>query len=359
VKSVCRILSLALVLLAGGPVMAASQEIAGIWRGTLQIDPKTAMTIEFAFASKPDGQYSAVLNSPTSGAIKNVAAKAVSLQDDTVKVDVPALSGTFSGTVKAGSIEGKWAQPGGSFPLVLSPYQPPQMSKADIDTIVGTWSGPLRQSVPITFVLRLKLDERGELTGALSVPEQGSNEYPLAEAQFGSGKLTFKLPIVQGQFTASFANGALEGVWTQAGSPSRVPVTLKKGAVTATAPVLKISGEAFLLLSGQWTGTLKVKNPQGQEISVPLAMLLMTDVRVQIIGFIDSPAQGAKNLPITEASLEGGKFVARIGGIGAEFHGDLSGNTLKGEWIQGPQRLPLTFTRQPAPGGSRGTDPTR
>ena len=53
----------------------ASPEIAGVWRGKLQVDPKTSMTIDFTFAGKPDGQYSAVLNSPTGGAIKNVAAK--------------------------------------------------------------------------------------------------------------------------------------------------------------------------------------------------------------------------------------------------------------------------------------------
>jgi len=347
VKSVCRILSLLMALLVGGQVLAASQEIAGVWRGKLQVDPKTAMTIDFTFARKPDGHYSAVLDSPTGGAIKNVAAKVVSLQDDTLKVEVPALSGAFNGTVKAGSIEGKWAQPGGSFPLVLSPYQKPRMSKADSDTIVGTWSGPLRQPVPLTFVLRFKLGEQGDLQGSLAVPEQGSNEFPMAEAEFGSGKLTFKLPVVQGEFAASYANGVLEGVWKQPGNPPNgVPVTLKKGEVAAMVHVLKLSGESFAAVSGEWRGTLKVKNPQGQEISLPLVMQFVTDERAEMIGFIDSPAQGLKNMPVTEAGVAGGKFVAKLGAIGAEYRGDLSGNTLKGEWVQGPQRVPLTFTRQ-------------
>ena len=347
-KSVCRILALLMVLLTGGQVLAASQELAGVWRGKLQVDPKTAMTIDFTFARTPDGHYSAVLDSPTGGAIKNVAAKVVSLQGDALKVEVPALSGTLSGTVKAGSIEGKWVQPGGSFPLVLSPYQKPQLSKADSDLIVGTWSGPLKQPNPLSFVLRFKLGDQGDLQGTLAVPEQGSNEYPMAEAEFASGKLTFKLPIVQGDFTASYANGVLEGVWKQPGgpSPNGVPVTLKKGEVAATVHVLKLSGEAFAALNGLWQGTLKVKNPQGQETSLPLAMLFATDDRAEMIGSIDSPAQGVTNLPITEASLAGGKFVAKLSAIGAEFHGDLSGDTLKGEWAQGPQRLPLTLTRQ-------------
>ena len=348
-KSVCRILSLLMALLAGGQVLAAAQEIVGVWRGKLQVDPKTSMTIDFTFARKPDGHYSAVLDSPTGGAIKQVAAKVVSLEGDALKVEVPALSGTFSGTVKASNIDGKWAQPGGSFPLVLSPYQKPRLSKADSDIIVGTWSGPLRQPNPLTFVLRFKLGGQGDLEGSLAVLEQGSNEYPIAEADFVSGKLTFKLPIVQGEFTASYANGVLEGVWKQPGGgvpPNGVPVTLKKGDVAATVHVLKLSGEAFAALNGLWQGTLKVKNPQGQETSLPLEMLFATDDRAEMIGFLNSAALGARRLPITEATLEGGKFVAKLTAIGVEFRGDLSGKTLKGEWVQGPQRLPVTFTKQ-------------
>ena len=344
-KSVCRILSLLMALLAGGPLLAASQEIAGVWRGTLQVDPKTAMTIDFAFVRTPDGHYSAVLNSPTSGAIKNVAAKAVSLQDDTLKVEVPALSGTFSGTVKAGSIDGKWAQPGSSFPLVLSPK--PQMPKADVDTIVGTWSGALKPAG--TFVMRFKLNDQGDLAGTLAVTsEQGSGEWPMEEAGFANGRLFFKMPVLQGEFAASYADGVLNGVWKQPGAPPNgVPVTLKKGAVAATGfHVLKLSGPSFVALSGKWTSTLKAKNPQGQEVSQPIELGFGTDANAEIIGFIYSPAYGAKPIPMTEASLEGGKFVAKLDAIGAEYRGDLSGNTLKGEWVQGSQRVPLTFTRQ-------------
>lgn len=108
---------------------------------------------------------------------------------------------------------------------------------------------------------------------------------------------------------------------------------------------LKLSGESFAVLSGRWQGTIKVKQ-QGVEVSLPLAMQFATDDRAQMIGFIDSPGQGVNKLYITEASLEGGKFVAKLAAINAEFRGDLTGKTLKGEWIQGPQRVPLTLTKQ-------------
>jgi hypothetical protein len=346
VRSLCKILSLLMALLAGSQVLAAP-EIAGVWRGKLQVDPTTAMTVDFTFARKPDGHYSAVLNTPTGRAIRNVAAKAVSLQGDALQVDVPALSGTFRGTLKTGSIEGQWVQPGGSFPLVLNPYRTPQMSKADRDIIVGTWSGPLRQSIPRTLVLRFKAGEQGDLQGSFAVPEQGSNEFPVAEAEFASGELTFKLPVVQGEFTARYASGVLEGVWKQPGGPPQgLPVTLKKGEVAASASVLKFSGASVAPLLAEWHGTLKMKNSQGEEISLSLLMWFGTDQRADLIGFINSSSQGMKNVPVTEASLDGSKFAAKLGTIGAEYRGELSGRTIKGEWIQGPQRVPLTFTRQ-------------
>ncbi len=342
-KSVCRILSLLMALLAAGQVLGASQEIAGVWRGTLQIDPKTAITLDFVFVKKPDGQYSAVLSSPTSGAIKNVAAKSVSLQEDALKVEVPALSGTFSGTVKAGGIDGKWSQPGGSLPLALSPK--PQIPKADADIILGTWTGALQPSG--NFVMTFKLNDQGDITGTLAVAsDQGGGEWAMEELSYASGKLFFKLPSLGGQFTASYADGALNGVWKQPGAPpSGVPVTLKKGDSAAVVRVLKLSGPAFVALSGLWTGTLTMKNPQGQEVSGSFQLGFGTNGNADIVGFIASPVYGTTPVPMSDASLEGNRFVAKVGALGAEYHGDLGGGTLKGEWVQGAQRVPLNLTR--------------
>src|SRR6266700_2238790 len=79
---------------------AAAQDVAGTWQGKLQVDPKTAMTIQFVFTKKPDGSYSAVLNSPDSGAIKNMAADSVVWKAGALSVQVAALSGGFDGTLK-------------------------------------------------------------------------------------------------------------------------------------------------------------------------------------------------------------------------------------------------------------------
>ncbi|MEJ0009013.1 MAG: hypothetical protein WDM77_22265 [Steroidobacteraceae bacterium] len=55
----------------------SAQELAGVWQGRLQVDPKTAMTVQFTFSKKPDGTYSAVLSSPDNSGISNVAVSSV------------------------------------------------------------------------------------------------------------------------------------------------------------------------------------------------------------------------------------------------------------------------------------------
>ena len=74
---------------------ALAQELAGTWQGKLQVDPKTAMTIQFVFAKKADGSYSAVLNSPDNDAIKNMAADSVSISRDSMTRMFGQVAATF------------------------------------------------------------------------------------------------------------------------------------------------------------------------------------------------------------------------------------------------------------------------
>src|ERR1700761_2562096 len=87
-------------LLVAGLLFAhrvSAQELAGTWQGKLQVDPKTALTIQFTFARKPDGSYSAVLNSPDNSAIKDMPADSVSWKGGALSLKVAALSGGFDG----------------------------------------------------------------------------------------------------------------------------------------------------------------------------------------------------------------------------------------------------------------------
>jgi hypothetical protein len=327
---------------------ASAQELVGTWQGKLQIDPKTAMTIQFTFAKKPDGSYSAVLNSPDNGAIKNMAADSVVWKAGALSVQVAALSGGFDGTLKAGTLTGQWKQPGGGLPLVLSPYQKPVMAKAAVDTLTGTWSGPLTTpGGTLTFVARFKADDKGDMQGTLSVPEQGNQPLQMADILFDGTKMTFKIPLVRGEYTGTYANGAVTGLWRQGDPPqppAGIPAVMKKGEYVAKVFPLKMPGESFAKLAGTWKGDLHVTGPQGP-VTVSIVLRFETNQRAEMVAFMDIPAQKVADVPITDATLTNGKVAIKIGPQGG-FDATLAGNSMTGQWQAGPQSVPLTMTRK-------------
>ena len=334
-------------LLAAQTVSA--QELAGVWQGKLQVDPKTALTIQFTFAKKPDGSYSAVLDSPDNGAIKNMSADSVTWKGGALSVKVAALSGGFDGALQGGTLSGQWKQPGGVLPLVLSPYQKPVLSKAVIDTLTGTWIGPLTAPQgTINFVAEFKVDDKGELQGTLAAPEQGGNTLlPMADIQFVDNKLTFKIPRAFAEYSATLDKGVLTGLWRQGNPPqppAGLPMVLKKGAYVAKVFALKMPNEAFVMLSGTWKGDLHATGPQGA-VTIPVVLRFETNQNADVVAYMDSPSQKAMGIPVTEATVTAGKVVIKVGALG-EYDAALSGTTMTGDWKQGPTSLPLTMTRK-------------
>ncbi len=345
-----RTTALALLLaVSAGAMAAAPPELTGVWEGKLAVDPATSLSIQFTFAKDAKGAYTAVLNSPDNPALKNTAATGVTWDGSTVKLQVAALSGSYSGALKDGKISGQWVQPGGNLPLVLSPYQKPVMAKAAIDTLTGTWFGPLK--IPggeLTFVLRFKTDAKGVFGGTLAVPEQGGNEIAMTDIQFSANKLNFKIPQVAGDLTATLANGVLTGTWKQggAGSPAAgMPVTMKKGEYAAQVHALKLSTEAFAAVNGTWKGKFDLTSPQGQKVTLNMVLRFGTSAGGQYVAFIDSPDQKVMNIPVTEASFADGKLMVKVAAVQGEYNATLTGKTLTGEWKQGAMVTPLVMTK--------------
>ena len=347
-----RMTALASLLLVSAGVMAAAPaaapELAGIWQGKLPIDATTSLTIQFTFAKDAKGGYTAVLDSPDNGAIKNTPATGVTWDGSNVKLQVASLSGSYAGALKDGKISGQWTQPGSALPLVLSPYQKPVMSKAAIDTLTGTWFGPLKlPGRELTFVLRFKTNDKGEFGGTLAVPEQGGNEIPMSNVQFSDGKLAFKIPLVSGDFSATVASGAMTGTWKQPGPgapPGGMPVSLKKGEYLAKVYPLKFSTEQFAAINGTWKGKLDITTPQGQKVVLNVVVRFGTSENGQYIGSLDSPDQKAMNIPITDASYADGKLMFKVDLVKGEYNGTLSGKSITGNWVQGPANAPVVNT---------------
>jgi hypothetical protein len=66
----------------------AQADLTGTWQGKLAISPNEKMTVQFIFTKQADGSYKAVLNSPDTGGIKNVAANSVKYAAGKLTIDV-------------------------------------------------------------------------------------------------------------------------------------------------------------------------------------------------------------------------------------------------------------------------------
>lgn len=338
----------AVLMLTASAVQSA--ELTGMWQGKLPIDAKTTLTIQFTFAKDAKGAYTAVLDSPDNGAIKNVAASGVSWDGSTLKLQVPSLSGSYAGSLKEGNLSGQWTQPGGALPLVLSPYQKPVMTKQAIAQLNGGWFGAIQVAGNNTTVqFNFKTSAKGELQGTFGIPDQGLSDSPVEGIEFADGNLSMRIPRLNAQYKGKFANNQFSGklqIPSPALPPDGVDLVLKRGDYAPPTHALKLSSADFAALNGKWQGKLEVDAPNGQHVSLTQVLRFATNANAQFVGFMDVPEQKAKDVAITEASITDGKVVVKVGAVRGEFQGTISGNTMTGTWTQGALSVPVTLTRQ-------------
>lgn len=312
----------------------AQQDISGTWAGTLAVAPDTNLEIHFVLTRGADGSYTAVVTSPDTDGIKDVAASVVSFNDNRLALTVDALSGSYDGVLGDGAFEGEWRQEETAFPLRLTPYVAPVLSQADKEALMGTWVGTL--STPagsLTLVYRFETNASGEFVGFVDSPDQGAQGIPVADIELVDGQLEFKIPPVRGEYSAKLEGDRMVGTWSQ-GQP--LPLTMTKGEFTPTVAALSLSVEAMSALAGAWRGQLGPLN---------VVFRFETAAGGQAVGFLDSPSQGATGIPITTATFADGNLVFEVPAVRGEFSGDLSGNTLVGQWTQLGMTNPLTLTK--------------
>jgi hypothetical protein len=334
-KQACLRLLFVLGLLGGAGAAFAQADLAGDWRGKLAVDANTVLPVQFLFTKKPDGSYAAVLNSLENSFIKNVAASSVSWKDGALKVEVPALSGSYSGTLKDERFEGQWSQTG-SKPIALTLARPPKPTKAEVDALLGRWQGTLPGPAQAAVIFEFKQDSKGDVTGSLSVPTQGALGMPFANLEIGAGEVAFKIPQIGSEYRGAVSGSAMTGFFRQGSAPQGgAPLDLTKSAI-ATSERLTLAGEAWNALYGDWRGKL------GQFT----AALHFTVNGLQQVGFLEVVEQKAM-LPITAVTVNGKKVVITVTTAQGEFSGELTGKTtLTGQWTQGGRSTPVTWTRQ-------------
>ena len=72
-------------------------------------------------------------------------------------------------------------------------------------------------------------------------------------------------------------------------------------------------------LAGDWTGSLSV---QGMEL--PIVFHFESGENGPVSGSIDSPAQGAEGIPISEITVRGDTLIVEISSVGGRYRGKMS-----------------------------------
>ena len=95
-------------------------------------------------------------------------------------------------------------------------------------------------------------------------------------------------------------------------------------------------------IEGTWLGALKVS---GVELRIVFRISKKPDGTLSAV--MDSPDQGAKDIPTSTVTLENGHLVIEVKVAGAVFEGNFKpdGKEIEGQWKQGGTALPLILKR--------------
>lgn len=107
-------------------------------------------------------------------------------------------------------------------------------------------------------------------------------------------------------------------------------------------------------ITGQWNGLLEVQG---------IKLRLVFNVSKTETGYtstMDSPDQGAKDIPVTATTFEDPKIKFEVKNIGAEYTGELKEDEILGTFKQGGQEFPMNLSRKEIEkvGAKRPQEPT-
>lgn len=318
--------------------LQAQPDITGTWAGGLPVGPDTELEIHFVLTRDADG-YSTVLTSPDQGGIQDMAATSTSFDGEQLVIAVDDLAGRYEGNFTDGVFQGNWHQQGEALPLSLVPWVQRDLSEADKDMLRGSWVGALSvQGTALTIVYRFENDASGEFVGYLDSPDQGATGVPVAGIELADGKLSFDIPQISASYESTLGPDAMEGTFRQAGIIAE-PLNMTRGDYIARG--LELEPDVAARIEGSWVGS--IDSPAG--VSMTLVMRFEPAEGGGMSAYLDSPDQGARDIPISEVSLVGDKLDLVIPAVQGSLSATLSDDAITGTWAQGNNAMPVTLNR--------------
>jgi len=316
-------------------VAFAQTNISGIWEGVLAVAPGQEIEVRFTFERAADGSYSGVLNAPDQPSLTNIPIDSVALTGDDITFLVSAVSGEYSGMLAADAITGVWSQAGTSFDLNLTPYEEPILTAETFALIEGSWMATLRPipggELEYTVILRFQQSDAGVYQGFFSVPEQGASDIPMDSIAVEGSKLTAAVSQARIEISGNVTGASITTEFRQAGQV--LPIEFSRGEYEQAG--LPISPLDYARIRGPWNGSLN-------------GMTLVIRVEQEgdrYLAFMDSPDQGAANIPIGEMAIAGDTLTFAITAGNASYSGDIGVDGISGTWTQAGSSNPLTLQR--------------
>jgi fermentation-respiration switch protein FrsA (DUF1100 family) len=223
--------SLTLMALAAlSPLCHAQAQIAGDWLGTLSAGGAQLRLVLHITAAK-DGSLTATLDSVDQGA-NGIPVSSIDLRETQLTLGVPAVGGTYTGTVNkdATEIDGTWSQ---GKPLELNfkrasaqaAVAPKPAPPSEID---GTWLGTLDVGALKLRILFKIANTQDGLTAALQSPDQSPGWISATSVKRSGNVLMITIDAIQATFEGKIAAdlNSIDGTFKQMGNP--LPLALKR-----------------------------------------------------------------------------------------------------------------------------------
>ena len=211
----------------------------------------------------------------------------------------------------------------------------------------GFWEGAVTVNhMTLRLVLKVDKTPAGEYTATMDSIDQGAADIPVNALSLSNRTVRLQLAALRAGYQGDLNSRGTEisGNWRQ--GPVTIPVVFKRTKTPSTvAPAMSASAYARREnspLQGVWKGTLDVGG-----VPLRLVVKISESSPGKFTGTMDSPDQGARNIPLTTAEYTKPTARFTIASIDGQYEGTLKedGSEIEGDWTQAGNSFPLVLKR--------------